>query len=158
MKNKKCSKAALQAAVFIFISFLIVFTAWGGGIRLLTVVSGSMEPEIKTGSVAVISKNITDFKDIGKGDVITFEIGDSLVTHRVAEIIEDGIITKGDANNSEDSWVVTKDMYYGKQLFSVPIIGYIAVFIRQNILFTILIIAAVLITAKIFKERRVQDV
>lgn len=156
MKNKKLGKATIWIA-FIFISFLFVMTVWGG-IRPLTVMSGSMEPGIKTGSVAVISKKITDFKDIGKGDVITFEIGNSLVTHRVVEITEDGIITKGDANNSEDSWIVTEDIFYGKQLFSVPIIGYIAVFIRQNILLTILIITAVLITAKIFKGRRVQDV
>lgn len=156
MKNKKLGKATIWIA-FIFISFLFVMTVWGG-IRPLTVMSGSMEPSIKTGSVAIIETNLTDFNEIEKGDIITFDIGGSFVTHRAVDITEDGVYTKGDANNARDLWIVTDDNYYGKQLFSVPIIGYIAVFIRQNILFTILIIAAVLIAAKIFKERRVQDV
>ena len=151
MKNKKCSKVAIWTTIFIFISFLFVMTVWGG-LRPLTVMSGSMEPEIKTGSVAVISKKITDFKDIGKGDVITFDIGDSLVTHRVAEITEGGIITKGDANNSEDSWIVTDANYYGKELFSVPYIGFLIVFIRQHIIVTIFAIIAICLLAKFLRK------
>ena len=150
MKNKKKSKKAAILAATIFISFLLV--ALWGGIRPLTVMSGSMEPSVKTGSIAFIESKWTDFDEIKKGDVITFEVGNSFVTHRVADVTDKGVITKGDANNKRDVWVVTENMYYGKQLFSVPIIGYIAVFIKQNILLTILIIAAVLLTAKFFKE------
>ena len=153
MKNKKCSKVAIWTTICIFISFLFVMTVWGG-IRPLSVMSGSMEPSIKTGSVALIETNLTDFNDIGKGDIITFDIGGSLVTHRAVDITEDGIVTKGDANNAKDPWTVTDDNYYGKELFSVPYIGFLIVFIRQHIIVTVLVIAAVLLTAKILKERR----
>lgn len=156
MKNKKLGKATIWIA-FIFISFLFVMTVWGG-LRPLTVMSGSMEPSIKTGSVAIIETNLTDFKDIEKGDIITFDIGGSFVTHRAVDITEDGIFTKGDANNARDPWIVTNDNYYGKELFSIPYIGFLIVFIRQHIIVIVLVIAAVLLTAKIFKERRVQDV
>ena len=156
MKNKKLGKATIWIA-FIFISFLFVMMVWGG-LRPLTVVSGSMEPSIKTGSVAIIETNLTDFKDIKEGDIITLDIGGSFVTHRAVDITEDGVYTKGDANNAKDPWIVTNDNYYGKELFSIPYIGFLIVFIRQHIIVTVLVIAAVLMTAKIFKERRVQDV
>ena len=153
MKNKKCSKVAIWTTIFIFISFLFVITVWGG-LRPLTVMSGSMEPSIKTGSVALIETNLTDFKDIEKGDIITFDIGSSFVTHRAVDVAEGGIVTKGDANNARDPWIVTDDNYYGKELFSVPYIGFLIVFFRQHIIVTVLVIAAVLLTAKILKERR----
>ena len=153
MKNKKCSKVAIWTTICIFISFLFVMTVWGG-IRPLTVMSGSMEPSIKTGSVALIETNLTDFNEIEKGDIITFDIGGSLVTHRAVDITEDGVYTKGDANNAKDPWTVTDDNYYGKELFSVPYIGFLIVFIRQHIIVTVLVIAAVFLTAKILKERR----
>lgn len=156
MKNKKLGKATIWIA-FIFISFLFVMTVWGG-LCPLTVMSGSMEPSIKTGSVAIIETNLTDFNEIEKGDIITFDIGGSFVTHRAVDITEDGVYTKGDANNARDPWIVTNDNYYGKELFSIPYIGFLIVFIRQHIIVTVLVIAVVLITAKIFKGRRVQDV
>ena len=149
MKNKKKSKKAAILAATIFISFLLV--ALLGGIRPLTVMSGSMSPNIKTGSVTFIDTN-TDFEDIKKGDVITFLIGDSFVTHRAVDITADGVITKGDANNKRDVWTVTNDMYYGKALFSIPYLGFLIVFIRQHIIATFIIIAAVFLTAKILKK------
>ena len=153
MKNLKCSKVVIWTTICIFISFLFVMMVWGG-LRPLSVMSGSMEQSIKTGSVAIIETNLTDFKDIEEGDIITFDIGGSLVTHRAVDITEDGVYTKGDANNARDPWIVTDDNYYGKELFSVPYIGFLIVFIRQHIIVTVLVIAAVLLTAKILKERR----
>lgn len=155
MKSKKISKKK-----YIFISFLVIILIMvlGGGIRPLTVMSGSMEPNIKTGSVAIIETNLTDFNEIERGDIIAFDIGGSLVTHRAVDITEDGIVTKGDYNNTKDLWIVTDANYYGKELFSVPYIGFLIIFIRQHIIVTILVIAAVLITAKILKERRTKDV
>ena len=156
MKNKKFSRAAIWTAL-ILISFLFILTVQGG-FRPLIVMSGSMEPSIKTGSVAIIETNLTKFKDIKRGDIITFDIGGSLVTHRAVDITDDGIVTKGDANNTKDLWIVTDTNYYGKELFSVPYIGFLIVFIRQHILVTVLVIATVLITAKIIQGRRTKDV
>lgn len=149
MKNKKLGKATIWIA-FIFISFLFVMV-WGG-IRPLTVLSGSMDPSIKTGSVAIIETNLTDFKNIEKGDIITFDIGGSLVTHRAVDITEDGVYTKGDANNARDPWIVTDTNYYGKELFSVPYIGFLVVFIRQHIIVTVLVIIAICLLAKFLRK------
>ena len=75
------------------------------GFTPLKVLSGSMEPAIKTGDLIVV-KAIPD-SNIEEGDIITFKTNpDTFVTHRVVEVFDqDGNIsfkTKGDANNVED--------------------------------------------------------
>ena len=75
-------------------------------VSLYTIVSGSMEPNIKVYDV-VISKKVKSPKDIKVGDVITFISSSSVskgmtVTHRVIEVKqgENGVVyrTKGDNN------------------------------------------------------------
>ena len=73
------------------------------GYDAYSVVSGSMEPAIPTGSM-VFSKE-TSFDKLKEGDVITFMISDEqTVTHRIKRINTDKekFTTKGDANDVED--------------------------------------------------------
>lgn len=114
-----------------------------GNVRLLTVLSGSMEPAIHTGSVVAIKPAA----EYGVGDIITFgEISKTKVptTHRIKDIkIVDGqtlYITKGDANNGEDLEPVSKKMIAGKVFFTVPFLGYGLAAIRNPIGFSLLII------------------
>lgn len=90
-------------------------------IRPAVVMSGSMEPAIKTGSLLLISK--AD-KDIAEGDVIAFYSGKAEVAHRVIEITSEGYVTKGDANETKDFSVVSENMVIGKVLFWIPSLGY----------------------------------
>ena len=60
------------------------------GYRLYVVQSGSMEPDIQTGSL-VISKRVSP-DNLVVGDVITFKSKDestTLVTHRINEILKE---------------------------------------------------------------------
>jgi signal peptidase len=83
-----------------------------------------MEPAIHVGSVCVINQH-SPYDSIEKGDIIAFRAGSGvLVTHRAAGITEEGIVTKGDANNAEDLSPVTKENYIGRTIFSVPKLGY----------------------------------
>ncbi|AXF56984.1 signal peptidase I SipW [Salicibibacter kimchii] len=101
------------------------------GYELKTVLSGSMEPEIQTGSMIAIepTENPTQFE---QGDVITFtNPDDNLVTHRVHEVENDGeqYITKGDNNNSTDSEPVIAENIVGEYTgVTVPFVGYAFVF------------------------------
>ena len=74
------------------------------GYTARVVVSGSMEPSIKTNSISIIK--LCDIKDIHVNDVVCFNYSQDVV-HRVIEIKtnEDGDIilhTKGDANEKAD--------------------------------------------------------
>ena len=130
-----------------------------GNYKLLIVQSGSMEPAIKTGSVVVV-KPAENYK---AGDIITFEDRgkDKTTTHRILdlEVIsgQTQYITKGDANNAEDSSRVSESKIIGKVLTSIPYAGYILATAKEPIGFILLVIVpcAIIILeemGKIWKE------
>ena len=96
------------------------------GYQIYTVISGSMEPEIPTGSLVYV-KN-TAPSGIEKGDVIAFygslENG-SIITHRVVSnnSVSGEFVTKGDANAKEDMEPVSYENFLGKGTLSVPMLG-----------------------------------
>ncbi len=93
------------------------------GYEVFCVVSGSMEPAIPVGS-AVFVKN-TPPEEIGKGDVIAFRSGDSVITHRVTanHKVEGEFSTKGDANEGEDMNRVPYEALMGEVEHQFPMLG-----------------------------------
>ena len=116
-------------AIVILIASLLAFSALPitGNYKVMTVLSGSMEPAIKTGSVVIIKPS----DDYRIGDIITFGKATRTqppTTHRIYDmkVIEGNPIylTKGDANNAPDNKDVLKRDIIGKVLFSIPYVGY----------------------------------
>ena len=102
--------------------FLILYFC---GFVPYVVLSGSMEPTIKTGSLCFINKN-ANIKSIKEKDIIAFRLNNgTLVTHRAVEIDKNGIITKGDRNKEPDGTLVTNHNYVGKNILWIPKIGYV---------------------------------
>lgn len=86
------------------------------GIKPAVVLSGSMEPEIRTGDLIFIRN--TDISSLKEGDVICYLSSGKAVTHRIESITagEDGkarYITRGDANNAQDRLPVEADQIQG---------------------------------------------
>jgi signal peptidase len=81
-----------------------------GRYRTLTMLTGSMSPRIRPGSLVVAVPQRTDH--VRPGDVIVLTAPDDgrVVTHRVIEVLDDGasvvLRTKGDANKVADPWRV----------------------------------------------------
>jgi signal peptidase len=94
------------------------------GIESCVVQSGSMAPSIPVGAVVVINKN-ADYAQVEEGDVIVFSKGDTRVTHRAIAISEEGIETKGDANENTDGITTTETNFVGKVVFSIPKLGFL---------------------------------
>ena len=95
------------------------------GIKPYIVLSGSMEPTITTGSLSFINSRVK-YENIKEKDIIAFKAGDgTLVTHRVVEITEEGFQTQGDGNKQRDGVTITKKNFVGKNIFSIPKIGYL---------------------------------
>jgi signal peptidase I len=104
------------------------------GKPVLVVLSGSMEPELATGDV-VIEAKISPL-DARVGDVVTFrdpEHPDRLVTHRVRRVRASGekvsFTTKGDANNTVETWQIPRQGTIGRVEFRVPKLGYLVAWI-----------------------------
>lgn len=92
--------------------------------RCLIVLSGSMSPAIPAGSVVVIDER-ADYEELHVGDIIAYRLSNGQsVTHRIAGRKDEGLITKGDANEYKDTFQVTEEQVQGKVLFTVPKLGY----------------------------------
>lgn len=122
--------------------FLVSLLPIPGNIQIKIVKSGSMDPAMPTGSVALIQP----FSSYEVGDVITFG-EDTLTrvptTHRVVGIRMEGeqmyFTTKGDANEEVDPEETTLASVIGKVVWSVPYVGYILDFAKQPKGFALLI-------------------
>lgn len=104
------------------------------GLDIYVVLSGSMEPEYKTGSVIYVKE--TDTAELEVRDVITFRLnGDTIATHRIIEVTEvDGetaFRTKGDANDLEDGTAVPASQVIGEPVFTIPYLGYLVEYIQS---------------------------
>lgn len=130
-------------------------------VSLYTIVSGSMEPNIKVYDV-VISKKVKNPKDIKVGDVITFISSSSIskgmtVTHRVIEVKQDanGVSyrTKGDNNLSPDTAPAEFKNVIGKVILRIPQLGRVQTFIstQGGWLIVIVIPALIIIISDILK-------
>jgi len=60
--------------------------------------SSSMIPELKVGDLILIRKQ----GSYNIGDIITFRTKEGLFTHRIVDLRDGKIITRGDANNTND--------------------------------------------------------
>ena len=156
-------KAILKVIYYLLLAFialvaiLVIVSAFPitGNYKLMTVLSGSMEPSIKIGSIVMVKPmsvyNINDVITFGPYSKIK-----SPITHRIVDIkVNNGnelYITKGDANDTPDMREITKRDIVGKVFFSVPFIGYAVDFARKPYGFALLIIIPALII--IYDEAR----
>ena len=93
------------------------------GYDIYEVVSGSMEPEIPVHSVIYVEEAAPE--EIAAGDIIAFQSGDSIITHRVVEnhVVEGTFTTKGDANAQKDMEDVPYGQLSGRVARHYPLIG-----------------------------------
>lgn len=109
---------------------LLVISAAVCGIRPYIVMSGSMEPEIETGSICFIDGRN---RDVRIGDIVAYKTGDITVIHRVISETDDGYITKGDNNDAADAAPVPAENISGKYYLEIPKLGYIAAAVKQPV-------------------------
>lgn len=98
------------------------------GYQSLTVVSGSMEPTLGTGSV-VIDRVISP-AEARPGDIVTFQdpIRPRQLTHRLQKVRVEGdtfyMVTLGDANDAPERWTVPRNGQIGRVVAHLPKLGY----------------------------------
>ena len=90
------------------------------GYTFFEVATGSMYPTIEVGDVVIV--NIT--KDVKENDIIVYKDENNFITHRLIKKTDEEIITKGDANNTEDA-PIQESAVLGKVVGKIPHIGII---------------------------------
>lgn len=134
------------------------------GYKIFIIMSGSMEPTFNLQDIIVVKKMPVDM--IKEDDIIAFRDGNTVVTHRIKEIIEEGkYSTKGDNNNTQDSQTVKYEDVEGVYIFKIPKVGAVISFLKTGIGISIIIILIILLyrsekntekVKKIRKEKRKQ--
>ena len=128
---KKASKVTVGLLSGAAVAFAVAYAALTVvGYKPVAVYSGSMEPTIPVGGLAV--DRAIAASDVRVGDVITFSdpyVNGRLVTHRVIRILQtpNGLAyrTKGDANSARDPWTIRLSGQVGRVSFTVPVAGYV---------------------------------
>ena len=127
------------------------------GYRYYTVLTPSMEPAYSVGDMVFVK--IEDADNINVGDVITFNPssdGEAYLTHRVIEKMPDYqgsgttcFKTKGDANDSEDTFLIDEERVIGVVHFKIPVMGYVVRFVQMRWYFIVPIIALIFVFFKL---------
>lgn len=119
--------------------------------KFYRVLTGSMEPTIKTESL-IITKEIKA-EDLKEGDIISFYSLDPALqgnvnTHRIVKINRDNgnlsFTTKGDNNNKEDAFLVKEENIVGKVIFNSYIAGKVVEVLSYPLVFLSMIVIPLL--------------
>ena len=109
------------------------------GYTFFEVATGSMADTIQIGDVVIV-KLLDNTDKLIENDIVVFSEEDYFITHRIVEIEEDKLITKGDANNSSDK-PIQRQAVIGKVIYTIPSLG-----ILKKIIFSPQIIITSIIT------------
>lgn len=116
-----------RVTTWILIGMIVAVALVGYGLtdnrwyRIVAVEGASMQPTIGQGDAIVL---VRPPEVLEEGQIITLQVDDLIVTHRVAEVNDDGsFVTQGDANQTVDDWDGTDVRVAGRVLFSIPGLG-----------------------------------
>ena len=117
------------------------------GYGAAVVLTGSMEPTIMADDLIFVAEQ--DSYDID--DIVVYQSGSILVVHRVVEMDELTVTTKGDANNVPDE-PVRKEMIKGEVVACIPGVGGVARLLKTPVATIALLILAVLLLESSFRK------
>ena len=127
-----------RAASTLLVALVVALAVALVGVRLVgfevyAVLSGSMEPTYRTGSLIWVQE--CEPADVEVGDPITFVLNEDLdvATHRVIGIDEESshFYTQGDANDAPDGSPVHFENLIGVPVFTVPYLGFFVSYIQS---------------------------
>lgn len=163
MKKKKF--IIIKGILIVIISILLGFGiySWNSsmvgkaipmplGFGLAEVLSDSMYPTIKTGDVIMVVPQ-DEYK---VGDIVAFEDGSMIVTHRIIEENEDGtFVTKGDyIGNSKDDMPLQERYIIGKVVKNFAGLGpFVSIMQSPLIIMLSILIIAMLLYLSTKKEK-----
>ena len=148
----------LLLILFLLLYFLAELKLFGKryinffGYTIFQVVTGSMEPTIKTSDIIIVKLT----KEVSENDIITFKADNNFITHKIIKKDNEQIITKGDANNTEDL-PITDDAVVGKVIYIFTNVAvWIKVFKDPKVVI-VLIISIIIIKIMFFKDEKIKN-
>lgn len=111
-----------SGVIVFLVAISVCIVLFSNSINIFVVGSGSMQPTLKVYDMIVTNKS-NQYK---MNDIVTFvDKTNTVVTHRIVGISEDGYVTRGDANNLSDKEPLSVENIIGKPIITIPKVGYI---------------------------------
>ena len=135
--------------LLVIINILSYFNISFFDFRIFKIASGSMEPYLKVNDIIIIKKS-NNYK---VNDVVTYKLDKEYITHRIVEIDDEKIITKGDFNNTEDKPIKKSDVI-GKLFYKFKYFGFICYLFSKPKTLIIAFIIGIVITILIPDKKK----
>lgn len=102
---------------------------------MASITSGSMWPTLKEGDLVLI-KGVNQKEEIKEGDIVVYQNPKGFTIHRVVKLNENTLITKGDANNVNDSpveynQIIGKIVNFRNKPLRIPFLGAVSIFTQK---------------------------
>lgn len=163
--NKKV-KASIRISVLILVALIIGVNVYSlnatrltgnsvpmpFGVGVAVVLSGSMEPELSVGDLLII----TEQESYSLDDIVVYQDAGMAITHRIVSVTEDEVITRGDANNTDDAPILPEQIK-GKVVGVIPWIGYAVNAIKSPIGTLCVIALAIVLLECSFRTEKQKD-
>ena len=158
-------KSVIRISVLVLLAVLVGISIYSMNARMLggntlpmplgfgmtVVLSGSMEPELSVDDLLIVTP--ADTYEVG--DVVVFQTQRTAVVHRIVAINGDEIITRGDANSSDDDPITLQNIK-GRVVCAIPFVGLIVNLIKTPVGTVILLGLAFWLLEASFKKEKAQ--
>ena len=163
VKTKKIIQNVIRVLLLFIISLIIGITVYSVnakslrgdqmpmpfGIGISVVLTGSMEPTISTNDLIIVRET----NDYEVNDIVVFQDHSSLVVHKIIRIDGEEIVTKGDANDTEDAPISVKQIK-GEVVSIIPFFGLMVKFIKSPIGIVLILAGAIVLLRLSYKKEK----
>ena len=130
---RRVNRVVFTIPLTVFLVVLVLLISGVFKYKLIAIASDSMSPVYRRGDAVIYEK--IDVKKLEVGDILAFRKNNIVITHRIVKIWKQNdryyFTTKGDNNNSVDSFKTSEDLVLGKVVSIYKYIGYPTVLINE---------------------------
>jgi len=123
------------------------------GFGAAVILSGSMEPQLSVNDLIIVKPD----DNYVVGDIVVYQDKSSLIVHRIVDIDENIITTKGDANYSADK-PIDISAIKGKVITTIPYIGIIINYLKSPVGIVITILLSIFLIEYPNNQKKKADV
>lgn len=121
------------------------------GFGASVVLSGSMEPALSVGDLLIIRQQ----NNYEAGDIVVYQSGSMPVVHRIMETDGETVITRGDANNTDDNPFPAAAIK-GEVIAAIPMAGHVVWALKSPAATVAVLAAAVLMVEWSFRTGKAE--
>jgi len=121
------------------------------GVGTSVVLSGSMEPTLSVGDLLIIRQQAHYETD----DIVVYQSGTVPVVHRIVEISDESVTTRGDANNVDDESFPVEAIK-GEVVAAIPWLGYGVWALKSPVAVIVMLAAAVFLIEASFRTGKAE--